>query len=151
MSELTLDQQEELELVTAEREMEQDLRDAYIAGLREMADALENEPGIPTDNGVDIVHYCWTKDNFQAAVKRLGGTRTKEPRYGYMNVVRRFGPHSIRVNGEQNAVCTKTVVGTEEVTKNEREGEDLRPMVEVTKTVDIVEWDCGSILSSSDG
>lgn len=57
-----------------------------------------------------------------------------------------FGPLTWVVSSRRDAVCTAEVVGQETYEVEEEVGEDLRPTVTVTKTKDIIKWNCDPVL-----
>lgn len=126
----------------------------YITGLREFADWLEaNSEALETLDGfsrfetnVSLGGFYVTapdKASFAERVRMLG---RGEKRYVDvdLHVERAFGPIKVVVYTARENVCRKVVTGTREVTSTVRDPELLEqvPLVEVTETVEDVEWVC---------
>ncbi|OLE27951.1 MAG: hypothetical protein AUG44_08665 [Actinobacteria bacterium 13_1_20CM_3_71_11] len=62
-----------------------------------------------------------------------------------------FGPVKLQVSADREQVCERVVVGTETVTKKVKDPDALAavPEVEVTETVEQVEWRCVPLLAST--
>lgn len=62
-----------------------------------------------------------------------------------------FGPVYVEVYATRDEVCTRVVTGTTEVTEEVPDPEALAavPKVTVTRTEELVEWQCHPILSAS--
>ncbi len=76
-----------------------DDRDEYITGLRDLADYLEQHPGVPVPTfGTDIsLHAAPTEDGGRGQVAhiaaQLGATITDDTRHGgHLTATRMFGP-----------------------------------------------------------
>lgn len=143
-----------------------ELADGQAAGLRQLADMIEANPGLAPmlkfalGNITDFV----TREEGQRAKlaalaragTRSGATVSKvtngvEDRMFGVRVA--FGPVVVEVCGDRAEVCERVVVGTREVTKEVPDPEALKsvPKVSVTEVVEDVEWHCGSLLGGSDG
>ena len=128
-----------------------DERTAMAQALRDIADHLEATPELEVPS-VTMTIWCWGSlgpDHFATQAKALGGQRTKiaDDEY-YFDVERKFGPIGFRVRGMRDKVCERVKVGSETTVVQERAGEDTRPVVERTVTVDQYEWQCpDSVLS----
>ena len=131
-------------------------RQRYIDGLRVLASVLENHEGIPLP---------WDGTGSPISLNFLFGDRPREQmagaarafpcewskdfmssRYGdYINLDGKVAGLSIRLTAYRDTVCKRVVTGTED-----REVEEVvTPAVtrKVTETVDVIEWDCGSVLA----
>lgn len=134
-------------------------RGEYVAGLRALADLLEQHPGLEcphtgrqSDLLVILTHKPGTHQREQIAAwaRALPGEKTKEESYQ---------PDKFELNGRirgvrvcvlvnRAEVCERVVVGTREVVETVPDPELLAavPIVEVTKTVEDVRWECKAIL-----
>ncbi len=88
---------------------------------------------------------------FARAGKAAGAEVSKTYDDTYGNVLLRFGPVEIEGYAAREQVCIKRVVGTREVTKTVPDPDALAavPTVEVTETVEDVEWDCLPLLAET--
>ena len=102
-------------------------RQAFIQGLRELADFLETREAVPLPNGF-FSRYTFPTD-FAAAAKALGSFE-KAPSKDFFGAERKFGPITLRVFTDRSAVCTRKVVGTRTI------------HAEPERTVEVVEWEC---------
>lgn len=144
-------------------------RAAYIRGLREIADWLAEHPEVPlpyhagyTHKGAGVgpvlrvyamhEHDGRTEREIIRDSARAMGHANKGVSIGEdpdFVVWRQFGGIAFMVQATREEVCERVVTGTREVTVKERDPKALAavPMVEVTKTVEDVEWICGAILA----
>jgi hypothetical protein len=143
-------------------EAEQKRRAEYVKGLRALADVLEANPA---------VELPYAGSGTELTISLLS---VADPRTAMANAARAFpikwdknawGPagtayfslrgslHGLRMEicAYREAVCERVVTGTQEVTKTVKDPEALAavPEIEVTETIDTVEWRCGSILAPS--
>lgn len=135
-------------------------REEQIAAIRELADWLEAHPDIPIPHGLtgdnefayELIHASHGGDQ-QAVLadvaRALPGKVTK-----YVLKVdetlftisgRLSGGIYIKVVADRDEVCERVVVGTRKVT--EQVPAPDAPMVEVTRTVEDVEWHCVPLLA----
>lgn len=126
-------------------------RAGYIAGLRALADLLEDRDTLPLPHAETFTVFC-DKATAVEWVRALPGTKNKEPNEesGHMIFGKRygmFGPHGFHVWVEREEVCTRVVTGTREVTKTVPAPD--APTVEITETVEDVEWICTPLLAES--
>jgi hypothetical protein len=134
----------------------QEDRAAYIGGLRVLATVLELHPEVPLPYEGDLGEINWFLGNDRDQVaaiaraipctwdKRIWG---KEDEHFELKGCL-AGGLTLSLNANRAAVCTRRVVGTED-----REVEEVvTPAVKrtVVKPVEIVEWDCGSLLRPAD-
>lgn len=144
-------------------------RVAYTQGLREIADWLDAHPevrlpyigrSIPGCELPALPIYLRTPSAWEdvpsvraqmATVARAMGSAAKSPGLvdGTFIVWRSFAGLAVFAQAERDEVCERIVVGTKEVTEEIPDPEVLKsvPKVTVTKTVEEVEWRCGSLLS----
>ena len=121
---------------------------ALIAGLRELADHLEQEPELAlhlATYGPDrFLVYTDDADRFRTLASALGGDREKNATDSYMTVTRRFGPGiEVLVYTDRSTVCARRVVGTETVEVPDPDA----PKVTIERPV--YEWDCASVLAEA--
>lgn len=132
---------------------ETDQRSEYIAGLRAIADALEQHPDVKLPYHGNTGTFSWVtsheadpKAETAKIVRTFGGDWTKRENQGDLMVfVGRIAGVSVDIICDRDTVCTRRVVGTED-----REVQMVvTPAVTetVTETVEVVEWDCGSLLA----
>lgn len=136
----------------------EDSRSAYISGLRKLADALEATPEVPLPHegracAISIYFHDDTPERMAAAARAIPCSWQKQVREyedsAWMDLHGSLDGLTIELTAPRDTVCTRRVVGTET-----REVEEtVTPAVtrKVTKEVDVVEWDCGSILSGKPG
>ncbi len=90
----------------------------------------------------------------KAGARFPGATVDKHYFDNYFNVDIRFGDEvTLHVSGDRDAVCERVVVGTDTVTKRVKDPELLAqvPEIDVTETVDRVEWRCWPLLAETTG
>lgn len=129
-------------------------RTEYIDGLRALADALEADPDLVLPHhGADAEYgrlsvFTHTKEQLQAWARVLPGKKDKEvdeddPHFGFHLLGNLHGLHML-VFADRGEVCTRRVVGSREVTKQVATSFET-----ITETEDVVEWDCGPLLSEA--
>lgn len=135
-----------------------DTRADYIAGLRKIADALESNPDLrlpwhgSSKYGSPLSVFTDTKAEAAAWAFVLDGRAeknvTENGNYGFQLKGRMRGVH-VLVYAKREEVCTRRVVGTREVVEEVADPDALAavPTVQVTRTEDIVEWDCHPLLA----
>lgn len=153
--------------MTTAPETTTDPRAEYIAGLRQLSDILEANPelALPLDGkleGIPIAVYL-TNDSedpradMAAWTRALPGTKSKTPSGAegeYFTIRTRLGgPNGLhfKVLANRGDVCERIVIGTREVTEEKPDPALLAelPLVTETRTEEIVEWRCSSILSEA--
>jgi len=123
-------------------------------GLRALADMIEQNPDLDA-NYLGSHLYIWhakTSDKLAAitrAALRAGATVEKDITGGQYNVVASFGPIRAMALAERVNVCERVVTGTETVTRTIPD--PTAPLVEVTETVEHVEWVCRPLLADQSG
>ncbi len=115
-------------------------RDAYIAGLRALADFLEAEPGVPVSAN-DTLNVFTDKAGVTAAARAKGGWR-KEYGSAHFWLTRSFGPIAFEVNASRNSVCRKVSTGTRVIPAQPAQPE---------RTEEVFDWICDetSLLAES--
>lgn len=136
-------------------------RTQYIAGLRELADLLERHDDLPLpDTGTGKYNAIdWhlfggdnqgdleaQKDLARRIVRVLPGRAEKWETGDLFRLHGHVSGLAWQVIVEREAVCER-VVTTREVTEMVPDPSVSVPLVEVTKTVEDVAWDCGSLLA----
>lgn len=143
-------------------------RAAWIGGMREVCDWLEAHPEVPLPYigahvsgsplpSLPIYLHKWNPNKpdvrtQMATIARAMGKATKSPGLvdGTYIVWRAFDGVALYAQAERDEVCERIVVGTREVKDLVPDPERVAavPLVEVTKTIEDVEWRCGSILAA---
>ena len=141
---------------------EKDRRAAYTAGLRILADVLDqhDEVPLPYDGSDDevTIHFLFGDDpraQMAAAARAIPcNWRKNDPGDGsydamYLDLQGQLAGLKLKLVAYRTAVCERVVTGTREVTVTVPDPEALAavPEVTVTKFVDDVEWRCGSVLA----
>lgn len=133
-------------------------RNAYIAGLRQLADVLENHPEVPLPfegNGSEMTFHFLGGDDpkgaMAATARALPTTFTKDVRLaGYFDMYGVLaGGLKIKLTAFRNDVCERVVTGTREVEVTEPDPDALAKVPTVTKTVTVedVVWECSPVLA----
>jgi hypothetical protein len=118
-------------------------RNAFIDGLRELADFLESNPDVkPTfDYYSDTVNFIVHTREEMAAIARIGHWE-KVPVTQFFSIRRMFGPIQFDVFTERENVCRKVTAGTRVVPAKPAQPEREEP---------IEEWICdGALLAQAD-
>ena len=118
-----------------------DERKELIDGLREFADFLESHPGAPTPSLGRFDVFCAFKEEFQNAIKAVGGKMEKQHEYqSVMALRRKFGPLEYDINISRSEICDKVVTGKRIVA--------AVPAVEAIPEheEEVIEWKCGTVL-----
>lgn len=136
-------------------------RSQYIAGLRQLADVIEQHDELPlpyqgNDTAMTLYFLSEGRDAFVAAARVIPGRLDKAVRDDVYQLSTRFGGDrglKISLTAYRDAVCERVVTGTETVTKTVPDPSVKVPLVEVTETVETVEWVCRPLLAgeSPDG
>jgi hypothetical protein len=133
-------------------------RAEYIAGLRELADALEAHPelqlpynGRPGGSAINVIPVDHEREQLAAWARVLPGQKDKKPRGEYFDLVGAFRGLHIKVICTRDEVCERVVVGEREVTEEVPDPEALAavPRITVTRTEEEVEWVCGPLLAEA--
>lgn len=111
-----------------------------VKGLRALADFMEENPDMEVLFSAANV-FVDNLEDLQKYGRKLG-TFTKRTSSDWFYLRRDFdGGIRLEINATHNQVCERVVVGTEEI----QVPDPAAP--KITKTVDIVEWNCPEILS----
>jgi hypothetical protein len=125
-----------------------DKRSEYTAGLRALADLLDQHPDLPLPES-ELSWGVHGQDDPKAAIARIARAVPVncEKWYDDDYFRMRFSLHGfkLRVWATREQVCTKVVTGTQEVTKMVPAANT--EYVEVTETVETVEWICEPLLA----
>jgi hypothetical protein len=133
-------------------------RSQYIAGLRELADLLEqhDELRLPyhgsSGNTPVAFHFFGgddPKSEFVAAARLVPGKLDKSAWAQYFDLETTLGgPDGLRLvlSARRNDVCERVVTGVETVTRHVPDPDAEVPLVEVTEQVEQVEWVCRPLL-----
>lgn len=136
-----------------------DVRAEYIAGLRALADALEQHPELMLpytgrlSSPMNVIPLGdEQRPQLTAWARALPGKREKQERDQYLDLIGAFHGLGIKVICDRDEVCERVVVGTETVTKTVKDPAALAavPEVEVTEEVEVVEWRCRPLLGERD-
>lgn len=145
-----------------------DNRAAYIQGLRQLADVLERNPGIRLPLSADMpshTTFLFHDRPDSPAVQALADaarafpcsfTKSTSGEGGkWFDLLGRLGGPGglgVQLSAYREAVCTRVVTGTREVTKKVKDPDLLErvPEVEVTETVEDVEWRCHPLLAGTE-
>lgn len=130
------------------------------AGLRKLADMIEQNPEVAEHLGatwdrilVSVSHVDDSKAvmaAFARAGKACGVKIRKEYDGTWGSVNLDFTANvSLHVYAGREQVCKRVVVGTETVTRKVPDPDALAsvPEVEVTEEVEVIKWECDSILA----
>jgi hypothetical protein len=139
----------------------QELADRIADNLTDLAGFIRDNPQLAehlrysTLDGEISISICGDGDErailaaFATAASRAGRTVTKDPGKQYFGIKIPFGRLNLSVFGYRDQVCERVVTGVETVTREVPDPEALAavPTVEVTETVEQVEWRCGPLLA----
>jgi hypothetical protein len=134
-------------------------RTEYIAGLRALADLLEQHATIPLPaQGVLVpmgIHYFTedAREGMAQFARVFPGSLDKKTREGggadYFDLVGTLHGVKVQATAFRDQVCTRVVKDVREVTEEVPDPDALAavPTVTVTKTVEDVEWVCEPLLA----
>lgn len=128
-------------------------REEYTAGLRALADLLDANPELHlpwTGTAGTAVQVCVANEDdpqraLAAWAASLPGHKRKDADETFFNLRGQVGAVHVEVFAYRSQVCRRVVTGTQEVTKTIPAPD--APMVEVTETVETVEWVCEPLLA----
>lgn len=139
-----------------------DDRAEAIRGIRMLADLLEQNPEVPLPyqlgGGDDIsfhfLHGGRERERMAELARLIPGPLTKHVRgskeYGdYFDLKGSIAGIRVHLIAFRDAVCERIVTGTREVTKTVPDPTVMVALVEVTETVEDVEWVCGPLLAEA--
>jgi hypothetical protein len=147
-----------------ERVMTDSIRSAYTAGLRQLADILDDHPEVPLpydgsqpNAGRITFHFLHLGEQAPAeiaAVRRaLGVPLEKNARDDtYFDLHGNLRGLYFTLAAFREDVCRRVVIGKREVEVEEPDPEALAalPVVKVTKTVEDVRWECAPLLAAAE-
>jgi hypothetical protein len=138
-------------------------REAFIDGLRQIADFLAEHPEVPlpyisssthtggeTRNALEI--YLWGRDEMATVARALGqAVKSTHERLGNFYLTRRFAGIDLVASVPRDEVCQRVVVGTSEVEVEEPDPAAVAalPKVKRVEVVEQVEWRCMPLLADS--
>lgn len=137
-----------------------DTRAAYTAGLRTLADLLDENPDVPLPysgsehNGIMWILQTAEVDQravLQTFARLLPGPVEKGYRATDFDLKGTLEGLHLHVIADRNTVCERVVTGTREVTREVPDPEALAavPTTVVTETVEDVEWICAPLLQAT--
>lgn len=128
----------------------------YIDGLRQLADLLQENPELPLPYHGNASELLWIivcdpnqRATLAAIARALPGKVDKDVRGDAFDLKGNLAGLKVQVVARRDEVCERRVIGTETVTKSVPDPTVVVPLVEVTETVETVEWVCGSLLADS--
>lgn len=121
-------------------------REEFIAGLRDLADWLEERPELPGPVGGErVLVFTQDAETFREYLGHMGAVEKNYSGDDYARAIKRFGPINYEVFTDREKVCRRVQVGTRTVAQ-EVPVEDVE-----TKTVEVeepvYEWDCSPFLA----
>lgn len=131
-------------------------RASYVAGLRALADLLEDNEHLPLPfegSQSNLSFFTSNREQLQSLARLMGRAEkdyTDNPVYGFKLRGELFGLDVIAY-GNREQVCTSVVKGVREVTREVPDPDALAavPTVTVTETVEDVEWICEPLLAEA--
>lgn len=141
-----------------EQHPNQQLADQLATNLRQLADMVENSPQL-----AETLRYSFSMINafsddpahlaeFMRAGRRHGAETTKTANKGseWFVAQLKWGRVGLEVNARREQVCERVVVDTREITEEVPDPEALAavPTVTVTRTEEVVEWQCRPLLAA---
>jgi hypothetical protein len=140
-----------------------DPREAYIDGLRQIADFLAAHPEVPLPYLDSTAHtggrhqstlsiYLWDRDTMATVARAMGqATKSTHESTRQFYLTRRFAGIDLVASVPRNEVCQRIVVGTSEVEVEEPDPAAVAalPKVKRTEVVEQVEWRCMPLLGDS--
>lgn len=129
---------------------------------RLIADALASmPPDTPAPTSVDLYEFldrptiCWNlstdkgqRETARAIIRSIGGTWQKVGNsQKYFRFVAERAGVDLEIVADREQVCRRIVTGTREVTKMVPAPD--APLIEVTETVEDVEWECEPLLAEA--
>lgn len=106
---------------------------------------------VPGSGGYLVIHTAQAEDpreTLAAIARALPGPVDKSTYSGLFQVEGKVCGITIKAIGDRDNVCTRVVTGTREVRKTIPDPMVVVPVIEVTETVEDVEWVCGPLLKA---
>lgn len=148
-------------LATAIGHPDAQLATGMASGLRLLATMIEENPQLAKNfrytlktSGISLHPRGLDQAAEQAEIARIarryGATTTKDISETLHNLVCDFGDIKVQALALREEVCERVVVDTKTITKTVKDPALLAevPDVEVTETVEIVEWQCKPLLAA---
>lgn len=110
--------------------------ETFAQGLRALANIVEHSTEELDLVGITVNSWCATPEQMVQRAKGIGGRFDKVVLDNYYVLRQPVGEHTLDVFMPRTAVCTKVVVGQEEVEVPDPDA----PRITITR--DITEWDC---------
>jgi len=113
-------------------------QEELVAGLRELADFVEQHIELSMDCDYKLMNILYTKKKMGTAKEQMKkavlalGKAEKVWGHNYLDVRRKFGPITLEFSVAKSTICEKKVVGTKH-----HEAEYIQPWTE-----EIVEYEC---------
>lgn len=128
-----------------------DPRSEYVAGLRMLADLLEQNPELLKPHGaIQIIPLGeqQSREQLAAWARALPGKKDKEINDQFANLVGTLRGLKVKIVAYRDEVCERVTTGVETVTKMVKDPDALAavPEVEVTEEVEQYEWVCRPML-----
>ncbi|MGH8876937.1 MAG: hypothetical protein ACRD0P_06305, partial [Stackebrandtia sp.] len=123
------------------------------AGLRRLADILEQTPNLPLPYSGSAAPLLWieTHDNSRerarSFVRAVPSAITKDVRDDRIDLGGFIEGLSVELIANRDDVCERVVIGTREVTKAVPDPAVTAPTVTITEVEEVIEWRCGSLLA----
>jgi hypothetical protein len=131
-------------------------RQAYIDGLRAVADFLQANPALVSSvvyrSFVSCNSHSPSSPDLLEAARAAGGKWEKHVDETDFHLTRSFGPHTITLFVGRENVCERVITHTETITHEVPDPEFVAniPTVTVTEEVEHVEWVCPPSLLAPD-
>jgi hypothetical protein len=129
-------------------------RDEYITGLRQLADILERHDDLPLPYTGTASRLLWiaglSEDHAELArtfARNIPGVLRKNVRGDVFDLIGDIQGLHVQLIVDRDAVCERVVTGTETVTRQVPDPSVVVPTVEVTEVVEQVEWVCSPLLA----
>lgn len=139
---------------------DQQLADDTAAGLRALADWIQANPEVVANFSRRLRISAYPRSSDVAAefaqlgrlARKHGATVKKDVSEQMYNLALNFGAVTVQVLAYRQEVCERVVVGTREVTEEVPDPEALAavPTTTVTRTEDVVEWQCKPLLAAGE-
>lgn len=128
-------------------------RAEFIAGLRKLADLLDERDDFPLPYEGTSAHLLFFLHGDNQAerladfVRLMDGKKDKVPSYDYFGVDGSLFGIKVSVNADRDAVCERVVVGTETVEVPDPDA--LAAVPTIVEERELVEWRCRPVLAAS--
>ncbi len=122
------------------------MQDDILGDLQSLINLLSAHPELPRPTRVEIGVYDFVKENLEEAQKVAKGLGnfTKDIDETFFRLTKTFGKVSIKYVFYRQDICIKRVIGTKKKTIMVPHPD--AKMVEKEVEIEIIEWDCSSLL-----